>query len=55
MSRYDSLRKTERDRVIQKYADEHPDMSHEEIAKNFKLSRSRITQILGKARTAPSE
>lgn len=48
--RYDSLRKTERDAEIRKYATEHPDYSHREIAEHFGLCRSRVTQILCKAR-----
>lgn len=46
--RYDGLRHPDRDKAIQEYANQHPDFSHEEIAQHFGLSRSRITQILGK-------
>jgi hypothetical protein len=46
--RYDSLRKTDRDKAIQEYASQHPDLAHREIARQFSLSRSRITQILGR-------
>ena len=45
--RYDGLRHPERDEAIREYAQQHPDFSHEEIAKHFGLCRSRITQILG--------
>lgn len=50
--RYDSLRNRniERDKAIQEYANQHSDFSHEEIAKFFGLSRSRVTQILGKGK-----
>ncbi len=46
--RYDSLRKTDRDESIREYARQHPDYAHQEIATQFGLCRSRITQILGK-------
>ena len=50
--RYDSLRNRniERDEAIQEYARQHPDYAHREIAGHFELSRSRITQILGKGK-----
>jgi len=57
--RYDSLRNKhiERDESIREYARQHPDYAHWEIADHFrlsgqfKLSRSRITQILGRKGT----
>jgi len=47
--RYDSLRNhnIDRDESIREYARQHPDYAHQEIARYFGLSRSRITQILG--------
>ena len=50
--RYDSLRNLniKRDEAIREYAKQHPDYAHQEIADYFGLCRSRITQILGKAK-----
>ena len=46
MPKYDSLRKTERDYEIRKYAKKNPTFSHQEIAEKFSLSRSNVTRII---------
>ncbi len=46
MPKYDTLRKTKRDKEIRRYSEKHPDYSHQEIANKFSISRSRVTQIL---------
>jgi len=46
MPKYDSLRKTERDNEIRKYAKKNPTFSHQEIADKFGISRSNITRII---------
>ena len=52
MPKYDALRKRERDNEIRKYAQEHPDYSHQEIADYFGLSRSNVTRILNSKQKA---
>jgi len=46
MPKYDSLRKTERDKEIRQYAKKHPTFSQQEIADKFGISRSNISRIL---------
>lgn len=48
MPRYDSLRKTARDEEIRRFAKEHDDWSHQEIADHFGISRSNVSRILNK-------
>ena len=46
MPKYDSLRKTERDNDIRKYAKDNPTFSHQEIGNKFGISRSNATRII---------
>ncbi len=47
MPRYDSLRKTDRDNGIRRFARKHKTWSHQEIADRFGMSRPNISRILG--------
>ncbi len=44
--KYDSLRKTERDKELKKFTLANPDLSLEEIAGHYEISRQRVWQIL---------
>ena len=46
MARYDSMRKLERNAMLQKYAKAHPDLSNKEIGRAFNISESRAWRIL---------
>ena len=50
--KYDSVRKTERDKGIWEYYQEHlhENLSQQEIADHFKIARSNISRILAKFR-----
>jgi hypothetical protein len=48
MSKYDSLRKTERNRLLVVYATEHPSLSYGEVGKVFGLSKQRVAAIVKK-------
>jgi len=38
--------KTERNENLRRYAKAHPNMTHDKLARIFKISRGRVTQIL---------
>jgi biotin operon repressor len=46
MAKYDSLRKTDRDRALGEFADLHPTLSQKEVGKVFNISRQRVGKIL---------
>lgn len=46
--KWDSLRKTARDNKVKKYARAHKDLSQEEIAAHFGLTRVNVNRILHK-------
>ena len=50
MAKWDALRKKDRDEQIVNYASLHPNKSMKEIGEDFKISESRVSRILKKAR-----
>ena len=46
MSRYDKLRKLERNRALVEYQERHPTFSLEEIGKVFGITKQRVFQVL---------
>lgn len=48
MAKYDSVRKTERNQLLLKYREEHPDASLAEIGRLFNISKQRVSEILKK-------
>jgi len=55
MARYDSLRKLERNQVLQEYALAHPGLSLKELGRLFNISASRVCRILHKGKDADRE
>ena len=45
MAKYDGLRKIERNKAVCEYAENHSDLSQEEIGKVFGISGSRVSRI----------
>jgi len=50
MPRYDSVRKTDRNKALVEYANNHPEMGLKEIGKIFGISAVRVWVILKKQR-----
>jgi DNA-directed RNA polymerase specialized sigma subunit len=48
MAKYDSARKTARDKMLYSLHLQYPDMSQAEIGKQFGIKRSRVSQIIGR-------
>lgn len=46
MAKYDSMRKLERNRLLVEYRQAHPELSLDEIADVFNITRERVRQIL---------
>jgi len=46
MAKYDTLRKLERNKMLQEYAKSHPELSLKEIGQAFNISASRVWRIL---------
>lgn len=46
MARYDSLRKLERNKALQEYAKNNPDLSYKEVGQAFSVSESRAWRII---------
>ncbi len=46
MAKYDSERKTERDRLLLEYRKANPDASLAEIGRLFNISKQRVSEIL---------
>lgn len=46
VAKYDSLRKLERNQMLQEYADAHPELSLKEIGRTFNISEGRVCRIL---------
>ena len=46
MARYDSLRKLERNKMLQEYVQAHPELSLSEIGQRFNITASRVWRIL---------
>ena len=46
MARYDRMRKLERNKLLRKYQQEHPDASMREIGQVFNISPQRVHQLL---------
>ncbi|MDP2730309.1 MAG: sigma factor-like helix-turn-helix DNA-binding protein [Dehalococcoidales bacterium] len=52
MAKYDSLRKTDRNKMLIDFAKSHGNLSQEEIGKQFNISGSRVSRILNGNRKA---
>ena len=48
MARYDKKKKLERNRELANYASRHPELSLEEIGREFGITRQRVWVILSK-------
>ena len=48
MARYDSVRKTERNRLLLEYRKANPEASLAEIGRLFNISKQRVSEILQK-------
>ena len=46
MAKYDTLRKLDRNKMLQEYAKSHPELSLKEIGQRFNISASRVWRIL---------
>ena len=46
MPKYDSMRKLDRNQVLEEYADQHPDATLEQIGKVFNISKQRVHELL---------
>ena len=44
--RYAGQRKTARNEALHKYAQEHPDVTYEEIGKQFNISKQRVSELI---------
>jgi len=44
--KYDSVRKTERNRLLREYHQQHPELSLKEIGVIFGISKQRVHQIV---------
>lgn len=52
MARYDKLRKLERNREIVNFRNSNPDLSWDEVAAHFKLSRQRTMELYNRYKTS---
>ena len=50
MDRYEKLRHTDRNKLLEEYAKTHPEASLKDIGKVFKISKQRVGELLKIAR-----
>jgi len=46
MAKYDTMRKLERNKMLQEHVNAHPELSLKEIGKIFNISESRVWRIV---------
>jgi DNA-directed RNA polymerase sigma subunit (sigma70/sigma32) len=45
MNRYDKMRKTDRNRLLNEYIDNHPEATFEEVGAMFKITKQRVWEL----------